>query len=118
MIPLWLVIRSCADAKKVEAMSDTPRFTIIDGQEYPDPDGQWVFINDAVAAVAAARAEGFETAHNEWAKALPNHLAIARAQGQRDALAGAVATVEALPCINGVHVRLSSALAAIKAVGE
>lgn len=38
-------------------MSDMPRFTIIDGQEYPDPDGHWVFVNDANAAVATARAE-------------------------------------------------------------
>lgn len=37
-----------------DVASDIPRFTIIDGQEYPDPEGQWVFVNDALAAVAAA----------------------------------------------------------------
>lgn len=30
------------------------------------------------AALAAARAEGFESAHNEWAKALPEHLRVDR----------------------------------------
>ena len=47
-------------------MSDMPRFTIIDGQEYPDPDGHWVFVNDANAAVAAAEQRAGEQAHGHY----------------------------------------------------
>ena len=74
----------------------------------PNPDGAWVMYTDHArivaeataearaaerrhwearfrnaeqahaAALAAARAEGFESAHNEWAKALPEHLRVDR----------------------------------------
>lgn len=47
-------------------MSDIPRFSIIDGQEYPDLEGQWVFVNDALAAVAAAEQRAGEQAHGHY----------------------------------------------------
>jgi len=88
-------------------MSDIPRFTIVDGQEYPDPEGRWVFINDHVVAVAEAEQRGRESERDKerWYLSQQDQDDL-KEQGQRDALGKAVAAVEALlskyPKPNGV----------------